>query len=245
MVHSGPALLKALLVVVGVLSLLAVSFATSAATAVENQAPVAVDDSIEIEMNSINSIPAATFLANDFDPDGDPLAIVATCCAVNGSGGINGPAQLVGFFPDEGFVGTASMKYQISDGALFSNLATITFIVLAPPIISVSIDIKPGGDPNSITLGSKGLISVAILTTPTFDATTVDANTVQLGPGAATKAHANAHVEDVDADGDLDLALHFRTPETGIAPGDTEACLTGETFDGTPIEGCDAIRTVP
>jgi hypothetical protein len=31
----------------------------------------------------------------------------------------------------------------------------------------------------------------------------------------------------------------------GVAAGDTELCLTGETFDGIPFEGCDVIVTVP
>ena len=112
-------------------------------------------------------------------------------------------------------------------------------------LFEVDIDIKPGSDPNSISPGGKGVISVAILTTPAFDATTVDADTVAFGPGGATRAHANAHVEDVDGDGDLDLVLHFRTQETGIAFGDSEACLSGVLFDGTVFEACDAIRTVP
>ncbi len=51
--------------------------------------------------------------------------------------------------------------------------------------------------------------------------------------------------KDVDEDRDDDLQLHFITEETDISPGDTGACLHGETFSGQRIEGCDVIRTVP
>jgi hypothetical protein len=110
--------------------------------------------------------------------------------------------------------------------------------------IEVLIDIKPGSFPNSINLKSKGVIPVAILTTAAFDATTVAPLSVKFGPAGATEAHGKGHVEDVNGDGKPDLVLHFRTQETGIQCGDTSASLTGETFEGDPIQGTDTIKTV-
>ena len=114
----------------------------------------------------------------------------------------------------------------------------------APASIVVSIDIKPGGNPDSINPKSNGIIPLALLTGEEFDATTVDADSVRFGPAGAEKVHKQAHIEDVDQDGDLDLLLHFRWKDTGITEGDTEACITGQTTGGTYIEGCAAIRPV-
>ena len=77
----------------------------------------------------------------------------------------------------------------------------------------------------------------------TFDVFNIDETTLAFGPDGASRAHGNAHFEDVNDDGITDLLSHFRTQETGIAIGDTEACISGEKFDGTPIEACDTIRT--
>lgn len=106
----------------------------------------------------------------------------------------------------------------------------------------VDIDIKPGSYPNSINPKSKGLIPVAILTTRAFDAATVDPQTVRFGPKHAVPVRHS--LEDVDGDGDIDMILHFRTEETGIAQGDTFATLTGKTYGGTFIAGTDSVRTV-
>ena len=115
---------------------------------------------------------------------------------------------------------------------------------LPSPPTSVTVDIKPGSFPNSVNPKSKGVIPVAILTTGTFDATTVDPLSVKFGPDGAVEAHGQGHLEDVDGDGDLDLVLHFKTQATGIQCGDTSASLTGKTFGGQDIIGSDSINTV-
>ena len=108
--------------------------------------------------------------------------------------------------------------------------------------MEVSIDIKPGSDPNGVNPRSKGVIPVAVLGSVDFDATQVDFSTVVFGPGKAPSVH-DGHVENVNGDGFDDMVFHFKVSDTGIVCGDTDATLTGETFGGQAINGTDAVKT--
>jgi len=109
--------------------------------------------------------------------------------------------------------------------------------------LSEALDIKPGSFPNSIKLTNKGVIPLALLGTATFDVSAVDYSTVEFA-GDSTEAHGTVHFEDVNGDGFTDAVLHFETQETNIAPGDAEACLTGELTNGVAFTACDSVRPI-
>ena len=108
------------------------------------------------------------------------------------------------------------------------------------------VDIKPGSDANPINLKSRGVIPVAILGSSTLDVNEIDPNTVTFGPDAAFESHrVQIHFEDVNNDGVLDAMFHFRTQQTGISDGDSEACISWRDFAGDSFTCCDSVRTVP
>ena len=140
--------------------------------------------------------------------------------------------------------GINGVLYVAGAGAGNTAISTFEAFTAFTSVIQVAIDIKPGSFPNSINPKSKGKIPVAILTTDSFDATTVDPTTVLFGSTGTESAPVHSALEDVNGDGDNDLILHFNTQATGIQCGDTSASLTGETFSGQEIQGSDSIKTV-
>jgi len=113
--------------------------------------------------------------------------------------------------------------------------------------IQVTIDIKPGSDPNCFNSDGHGVIPVAILGSADFDASTVDPFTVALD-GAAVRVKGKSgnagSLEDVNGDGFQDLVVQI-TDEGGYSSGDTAATLSGSTYDGVPIVGTDTICIRP
>ena len=107
--------------------------------------------------------------------------------------------------------------------------------------IEVEIDIKPGSDPNSINLKSKGVVPVAVLTTNDFDASIVAPETVEF-TGAEPVRWTT---EDVDGDGDMDMLFHFKVQDLSLTEDSTEATLTGATNIGQPIQDTDTVNIVP
>ncbi|MFC7397571.1 DUF4082 domain-containing protein [Chelatococcus sp. GCM10030263] len=95
-----------------------------------NGVPVATDDDgFTTARNAPLAIEAATLLANDTDPNGEPLAITGVGNAVNGSVSFDAQTKRVIFTPTSNYSGAASFTYTVSDGRGGTASATVDLTV--------------------------------------------------------------------------------------------------------------------
>lgn len=117
--------------------------------------------------------------------------------------------------------------------------------VVAPPVIEVVIDIRPGEFSNNINRKSRGRIPVAILSTRDFDASTqVDRNSLTFGSTGDETSLTHCESADLNRDGLPDLVCHFNTQRTQFNASDAVGILKGQTVSGTEIRGTDSVRIV-
>ena len=69
-------------------------------------------------------------LANDSDPNGDPLAITEVSGATNGTVAFDSQTNVITFTPDANYTGTANFSYTVSDGTGGTATATVDLTVL-------------------------------------------------------------------------------------------------------------------
>jgi VCBS repeat-containing protein len=96
---------------------------------------------------------AAGVLANDFDGDGDSLAAALVEDGQYGTLQFN-TAGTFTYTPDVDFIGTDTFTYRASDGALDSNLATVTLNV-------VDVNFPPTADDDTYSVDEDGVLDVA------------------------------------------------------------------------------------
>jgi hypothetical protein len=92
-----------------------------------NNPPIAVDDGVSTGENAGTIIVA---LANDYDPNGDPILIISVTPPAHGTAVISADSLSILYTPNAEYSGPDSFTYTITDGA-FTATATVAVTVTA------------------------------------------------------------------------------------------------------------------
>jgi parallel beta-helix repeat protein len=133
----------------------------------DNLAPVANDDSA---ITGRSTPVTVDVLANDSDPDDDPLTVTGATAPAHGTAVVN-PDNTITYAPDTDYTGPDSFGYEISDGNGGTASATVSIVVNDPPsptAVSLSLDqgtaavvTLAGSDPDADPLTFKVVASAA------------------------------------------------------------------------------------
>ncbi|MDH5206757.1 MAG: hypothetical protein OEW36_13950, partial [Hylemonella sp.] len=110
----------------------------------------------------------------------------------------------------------------------------------------VNIDIKPGSKGMGVlNPKANGRFPVAITSTTTFDATSVDTTTLTFGATGTEAPLTQCTTRDVNRDGLLDLVCFADNRKSGFSTSSVEGAATGKTKSGKTIKGHGTLKVIP
>ena len=113
----------------------------------QNDSPVALGESFAVNNNAALSLATPGLLANDTDPDLDPLAAILVTQPAHGTLTLQPDGAFL-YVPDIAFMGTDSFTYKATDGVADSSAVTVTIDVI--PAVGPPPPPPPPDDPGPV-----------------------------------------------------------------------------------------------
>ena len=124
--------------------------------------PVAKPDNASVEEDRVLTVAAPGVLANDANPEGNPITAILYSGVANGTLSFSSTGAYV-YTPRPNFNGTDSFRYKISDGSLGSNIETVTLAV--SPVNDAPVNRVPAAQQTSMNINkvfaNKSRISIS------------------------------------------------------------------------------------
>lgn len=164
-----------------------------------NDAPVANPDTAQAISGTVATI---AVLANDFDVEGDPLALQSVANPGNGTASISGASIL--YTGNEGFAGTDLVTYVVADpsGAVAQSTVTIT---VSLPAATTTTTVAPTTTVTPTTSSAPSTTAVTVPPTTTLAPTTTllpqPGTTLVAGPGWDAPQPASIEAGDGNPEG--------------------------------------------
>jgi hypothetical protein len=109
---------------------------------------------------------------------------------------------------------------------------------------AVGIDVRPGTSSNTVNCGATGIIPVAILSKPFFDARNVVVSSVRVGRRGIEVAPRSSTTSDLDGDGDIDRTVNVPEAALDCRRGTTSLLVIGKVSSGRTFWGSGSVTTV-
>jgi alpha-tubulin suppressor-like RCC1 family protein len=195
--------------------------------ALGNHDPEAVDDTATTMPNTSVTI---SVLANDSDPDGDPLTLTSVSAASNGTA-VSNSHDSVTYTPNFGFFGADSFTYTLSDGRGGTSTADVT-IAVGVDVLTAPILQPAGGtfaSPLNVKIVNQTLGAVVRYTTNGLEPTLADPalpsnGTVTIHQSTTLKAQAFLNGQNSETTSETYIIDFGSVAEPSfVPPGDTYA----------------------